>query len=92
MLLCFSHSSRLAKLYIPFWIYSNKWLESDPMVLVDFTFHSGYILMVNKNLKHERGTKLYIPFWIYSNTGKFPAPVIIIDFTFHSGYILMYEI
>ena len=59
-------------LYIPFWIYSNRVYDTHAMVVVAFTFHSGYILICTPDL-YNNVNFLYIPFWIYSN--KIPLNV-----------------
>ena len=57
-----------ANLYIPFWLYSN-WSQKRNIIKkhTNFTFHSGYILMVSGTRQIQVTASLYIPFWLYSN-------------------------
>ena len=55
-------------LYIPFWIYSNMYSCNVSFFLfINFTFHSGYILIQTFAYQCRRVIILYIPFCIYSN-------------------------
>ena len=74
-------------LYIPIWLYSNKY----PMTILSttgtFTFQSGYIQIRLSFKSQWWDGVLYIPIWLYSNTGELITLSTPDHFTFQSGYI-----
>ena len=79
------------KLYIPFWIYSNKGQRQVAVhhkwLYIPFWIYSN----LHRYFSFVQGSRLYIPFWIYSNNfSRLTKVSLFLFFTFHSGYILMY--
>ena len=62
-----SYLTPVSFLYIPFWLYSNRVLYGRFNDLLNFTFHSGYILIKRNYWRYQGSYRLYIPFWLYSN-------------------------
>ena len=74
-------------LYIPIWLYSNGLISAISRTPFDFTFQSGYIPIMLKQIPIVRIHTLYIPIWLYSNGTAFSLSISII-YPLHSNLVI----